>query len=209
METVNVNQNGGEAGASCSACGCGLKGLGKKLALGLIVAVAIFCAVVAGRSNDFNVSRTATMTATPAAVFEHVNDFHKWEAWSPWAKMDPNAKTTFEGPTNGVGAKFGWSGNSDVGEGSMTIVDSKPNKLVRIRLDFTRPMAGTSDVELKLEPQGEQTKVTWSMAGKNNFIAKAVSLFMDCEKMVGDQYDKGLASLKAIVEAKPVEKTGS
>lgn len=148
------------------------------------------------------------MAATPAAVFDQVNDFHKWDAWSPWAKMDPNAKTSYEGPTSGVGAKFGWSGNSDVGEGSMTIVESKPNDLVRIRLDFTRPMAGTSDVELKLEPQGEQTKVTWSMAGKNNFIAKAVSLFMDCEKMVGDQYDKGLANLKAIVEAKPEKVSG-
>lgn len=209
MEIVNENPSGSEAGASCSACGCGLKGLGKKVVLGLIVAGAIFCAVIASRPNDFKVSRSATMAATPAAVFEQLNDFHKWDSWSPWAKMDPNAKTTFDGPTSGVGAKFGWSGNSDVGEGSMTIVESKPSEQVRIRLDFTRPMAGTSDVELKLEPQGEQTKVTWSMAGKNNFIAKAVSLFMDCEKMVGDQYDKGLASLKAIVEAKPVEKTGS
>lgn len=209
MEAVNENPNGSESGTSCSVCGCGLKGFGKKLALGLIVTVGIFCAVVASRPSDFKVSRSATMAATPAAVFDQVNDFHKWDVWSPWAKMDPNAKTSYEGPTSGAGAKFGWSGNSDVGEGSMTIVESKPNDLVRIRLGFTRPMAGTSDVELKLEPQGEQTKITWSMAGKNNFIAKAVGLFMDCEKMVGDQYDKGLANLKAIVEAKPVEKTGS
>lgn len=208
MEAVNENQNGSESGTSCSVCGCGLKGFGKKLALGLIVAVGIFCAVVASRPNDFKVSRSAMMAATAAAVFDQVNDFHKWDVWSPWAKMDPNAKTSYEGPTSGVGAKFGWSGNSDVGEGSMTIVESKPNDLVRIRLDFTRPMAGTSDVELKLEPQGEQTKVTWSMAGKNNFIAKAVGLFMDCEKMVGDQYDKGLANLKAIVEAKPEKVSG-
>lgn len=209
MEAVNENQNGSESGASCSVCGCGLKGFGKKLALGLIIAAGVFCAVVASRPNDFKVSRSATMAAAPAAVFDEVNDFHKWDAWSPWAKMDPNAKTSYEGPTSGAGAKFGWSGNSDVGEGSMTIVESKPNDLVRIRLDFTRPMAGTSDVELKLEPQGEQTKVTWSMAGKNNFIAKAVSLFMDCEKMVGDQYDKGLANLKAIVEAKPEKASGA
>jgi carbon monoxide dehydrogenase subunit G len=208
MEIVNEIQSSGDARASCSTCGCGLKGFGKKLFVGLIAAAAVFCAVVASRPNDFKVSRSAMMAATPAAVFDQVNDFHKWDVWSPWAKMDPNAKTSYEGPTSGVGAKFGWSGNSDVGEGSMTIVESKPNNLVRIRLDFTRPMAGTSDVELKLEPQGEQTKVTWSMAGKNNFIAKAVSLFMDCEKMVGDQYDKGLANLKAIVEAKPEKVSG-
>ncbi len=209
METVNENSSGSGTGAACSTCGCGLTGLGKKLVVGVIAAIAMFCAVVASRPNDFKVSRSATMAATPAAVFEQVNDFHKWDNWSPWAKMDPNAKTTFEGPTSGVGAKFGWSGNGDVGAGSMTIVDSKPNELVRIRLDFTKPMQGTSDIELKFEPQGEQTKVTWSMAGKNNFIAKAVSLFMDCEKMIGDQYDKGLANLKALVEAKAVEKTGA
>lgn len=208
MASTN-DQNGSETGASCSACKCSLKRALKVIAVALVAAIAVFCAVAANQPDDFKVSRSATLAATPAAVFEQVNDFHKWEAWSPWAKMDPNAKNSFDGPTSGVDAKFGWSGNSDVGEGSMTIVDSKPNELVRIRLDFTRPMEGTSDVEFKLEPQGDQTKVTWSMAGKNNFLAKAVSLFMDCEKMVGDQYEKGLDNLKAIVEAKPEKTTGT
>ena len=146
---------------------------------------------------------SATMAASPAAVFEQVNDFHKWEAWSPWAKMDPNAKNTFEGPTSGDGAKFGWSGNSDVGEGNMEIVESRPDELVRIQLDFVRPMDGTNDVRVHSSSRGAiQTAVTWSMAGKNNFMGKAIGLFMDCEKMVGDQYEKGLANMKAIVEAK-------
>jgi hypothetical protein len=173
------------------------------IALALVAIIGVLCIVIATRPEEFKVSRSATFAASPAAVFEQVNDFHKWDAWSPWAKMDPNAKNSFEGPTSGQGAKFSWVGNSDVGEGSMTIVESRPNELVRYRLDFVKPMAGTSDTEMKIEPQGDQTKLTWNMTGKNNFMAKAVGLFMDCEKMVGDQFDKGLANLKSIVEAKP------
>jgi hypothetical protein len=177
--------------------------------LGLIAIIAVLCVVISMRPDDFKVSRSATMNASPAAVFEQVNDFHKWEAWSPWVKIDPNAKTTYEGSTAGNDAKFGWSGNSEVGEGSMTIVESRPNDLVRIRLDFVKPMAGTSDVQFNIQQQGDQTLVTWSMSGKNNFMGKAISLVMDCEKMVGDQYDKGLANLKAIVEAKPATPAGT
>jgi hypothetical protein len=173
--------------------------------LGLVAIIAVLCIVIAMRPSDFNVSRSATMNASPAAVFEQVNDFHKWEAWSPWAKIDPNAKTTFEGPARGKDAKFSWSGNKEVGEGSMTIVESRPNDLIRIRLDFIKPFAGTSDVTFNFQPRGDQTAVTWSMAGKNNFIAKAIGLVMDCEKMISDQYDKGLANIKATVEGEPAK----
>jgi hypothetical protein len=188
-------------------CGskCGFKSILKFTLLALVAIIGVLCIVIATRPSDFKVSRSATFAAAPAAVFEQINDFHKWDAWSPWAKMDPNAKNTFEGPTSGQGAKLSWAGNSDVGEGSMTIVESKPNELVRIRLDFVKPMEGTSDVDMKLEPQGDQTKLIWSMAGKNNFMAKAISLFMDCEKMVGDQFDQGLANMKKIVEAQPAQ----
>lgn len=171
--------------------------------LAFVAIVAVLCIVISMRPDDFKVTRAATMKATPAAVFEQVNDFHKWDAWSPWAKMDPNAKATFEGPTNSTGAKFHWAGNSDVGEGNMTIIESEPNDHVQIKLEFIKPFAGTNDVLMKIEPQGEQTKLTWSMAGKTNFITKAIGLFMDCDKMVGDQFEKGLANMKAIVEAKP------
>jgi carbon monoxide dehydrogenase subunit G len=199
---ANQTTNNNQPAESC--CGMGrLKKIFLNVLLGLVAAVGILCVVIAMRPADFKVSRSATFAASPAAVFEQVNDFHKWDAWSPWAQMDPNAKNTFEGPTSGEGAKFSWVGNSDVGEGSMTIVESRPNELVRYRLDFVKPMAGTSDTEMKIEPQGDQTKLTWSMSGKNNFIAKAFGLFVDCEEMVGEQFEKGLASLKSIVEAKP------
>ncbi len=169
--------------------------------LGLIAVIGVLLIVIATRPSDFRVTRSATMNATPAAVFAQVNDFHNWEAWSPWAKMDPNAKSTFEGPTSGTGSVFLWDGNKDVGAGSMTILQSEPNDRIHIKLAFVRPFAGTNDVYFTFKPEGEQTAVTWSMAGKNNFIAKAISLCIDCEKMVGQQYDKGLANIKSIVES--------
>jgi Polyketide cyclase / dehydrase and lipid transport len=157
--------------------------------------------VVAIRPSDFRVTRSATFAATPTAVFAQVNDFHNWEAWSPWAKLDPAAKTSFEGPGAGTGATFRWNGDKNIGEGSTTITDSHPNDLIRIKLDFLRPFRGTSDVEFTFKPVGEQTVVVWSMAGKNNFIAKAIGLFVDCEKMVGGQYEQGLANKKSVVES--------
>jgi hypothetical protein len=177
--------------------------------LGVVAIIGVLCVVIASRRNDFKIARSATMAAPPAAVFEQVNDFHKWDAWSPWVKMDPNAKSTFEGPTSGEGAKMSWDGNSDVGAGNMTIVESQPNDHVRIMLDFIKPFEGTCDVLMKIEPAGDQTKLTWNMAGKNNFIAKAIGLFMDCDKMVGEQFEKGLANMKGIVEAKPEQPKGA
>jgi len=172
--------------------------------LGVVAVLAILALFISMRPSDFRVSRSATMKAPAEAIFTQVNDFHNWEAWSPWAKMDPNAKNTFEGPASGRGAKFGWSGSSKtVGEGSMTIVESRPSQLIRIQLDFVRPFKGTNDVEFTFKPAGQRTDVTWSMAGKNNFMGKVIGLFMDCERMVSEQYDKGLANIKEIVEREP------
>jgi hypothetical protein len=172
----------------------------KRILFVFLALIAVLLVVIAIQPSDFRVSRSATMAAPPAAIFEQVNDLHKWDAWSPWAKLDPNAKNSFEGPSTGEGSILRWDGNSDVGAGSMTILESEPNERVRIKLDFIRPFEGTSDVEFMLKPEGDQTAVTWSMAGKNNFIAKAISLVMDCEKMIGDSYDQGLANIKKIVE---------
>src|SRR4051812_8307533 len=167
------------------------------------VLVAGFVIVVLTRPDDFRLSRSTTISAPPAAVFAQVNDFHKWEAWSPWAKMDPNATNTFEGPEAGVGAKFSWAGNNKVGVGSMTITESRPDDLVRLRLEFLKPFKATNTTEFTMQPSENQTVVTWTMTGKNNFMAKAVNLFMDCEKMVGPDFEKGLANLKALAEANP------
>jgi len=176
------------------------RSLFKSILLGLVAVFGVLLVVIAMQPSDFRVQRTISMSAPASAVFEQVNDFHQWEAWSPWAKMDPNAKNTFEGPTSGTGSIFRWDGNGDVGAGSMTILESEPSDRVRIKLDFIRPFEGTNDVNFTLKPEGDQTAVTWSMAGKNNFMTKAIGLVMDCEKLVGDQYDQGLANLKEIVE---------
>jgi len=179
----------------------------RKVVLGIAGAIAVlailFAIVVSLQPSDFRVSRSAKMTAPPSDVFAQVNDYHNWDAWSPWAKLDPNAKVTFEGPSSGKGAIFTWSGNDKVGVGRQEIVESQPNELVRIKIDFEKPFKGTSTAELTFKPEGDQTVVTWSMFGKNDFMGKAISLFMDCDKMVGGEFEKGLANLKAIVEKAP------
>ncbi|MBL8013471.1 MAG: SRPBCC family protein, partial [Candidatus Omnitrophica bacterium] len=116
--------------------------------------------------------------------------------------MDPNSKISYEGASSGVGAVFKWAGNNQVGEGSNTIVESRPGELITIRLDFIKPFPGTSSAEFTFKPEGAGTMVTWSMSGKNNFIGKAMSLVMNCDKMVGGQFEKGLAGLKQVSEAK-------
>lgn len=175
----------------------------KKLLLGLVAVIAIILIVASFQSDDMSVTRTATIAAPPEAVFKVVNDFRQWDAWSPWSKLDPAMKKTLEGPPEGVGAVYHWSGNNEVGEGTTRLVVSEPPKKVGMKLEFVRPMAGTSDVQFSFAPEGTGTKVTWAMQGKKPFIGKVVGLFMDCEKMCGDQFNEGLANLKKIVETAP------
>lgn len=172
----------------------------KKIMLVLAILLAGFAAYVALQPSDFRVTRSATIQAPAADVFAHVNDLHKWQDWSPWAKLDPAAKATFEGPPAGPGAVFKWDGNSQVGAGTMTVTESRPSELVRIKLDFVKPMPGTSTTEFTFRPQGNQTTVTWAMFGQNNFPSRAICMFMNQDKMVGGAFEQGLASMKAIVE---------
>jgi hypothetical protein len=165
------------------------------LLIGFITVIAILLIVVALRPADFRVERSATLAATPAALFEQVNDHHKFALWNPFMKLDPNVKNTYSGPDSGVGAVCSWEGNSKIGAGSATIIESKPGELVRERMDWKRPIEGTSIVEFSFKPEGDKTVVTWAMYGKNGFMGKAVSLFMDCDKMVGPQFEQGLADL--------------
>jgi uncharacterized protein YndB with AHSA1/START domain len=166
----------------------------------IAVIVVAFVIVVALQPSEFRVARSATIAAPATVVFAQVNDFHKWEAWSPWAKLDPAAKNSFEGPSAGTGAIFRWSGNNEVGEGSMTITESRPSDRIRIKLDFTKPFEATNTTEFTFEPKGSQTVVTWSMSGTNNFIAKAFCLFNNMDKMLGGQFEKGLAQMASAAE---------
>jgi carbon monoxide dehydrogenase subunit G len=161
----------------------------------------VFIVVVALQPSRFQVTRSITIAAPAQAAFAQVNDLHNWEAWSPWAKLDPAMKQTYEGASAGTGASYTWSGNNQVGEGRMTITGSQPSVLIEIKLEFIRPFAGTNTVEFTFEPKGNQTEVSWNMIGQVNFLAKAFHLFMNMDKMVGGEFEKGLADLKSAVEA--------
>ncbi len=171
------------------------------LVIGLLIAAAM-------QPDQFHIERSAAMAATPDAVFAQVNDFHKWDAWSPWLKIDPNAKSTFEGPSSGEGAIFRWAGNEEVGEGSMTILGSKPHESIHIQLEFKKPFEDVAATDFTFQPVGDKTEVTWSMDGKNNFMSKVICLFLNMDEMIGSKYEEGLANLKAIVESPPAESAG-
>ena len=172
----------------------------KKILIGVAALIVLLIIVIALQPSKFHVSRSTTIAAPPEQVFAQVDNFHNWEAWSPWAKLDPAAKNSFEGPSSGVGAAFTWSGNDEVGEGRMTITESRPNDLIQIKLDFVRPFEDTSTVEFTFKPEGDQTLVTWSMFGRKGFVGKAIGLAMDCDTMLGGYFEKGLASMKSVVE---------
>lgn len=173
-----------------------------KILVAIFLAVGGFAGYILNQPDDFRVERSITISASPEAIFEHINDFHNWEAWSPWAKLDPKATNSYEGPDAGLDAKFQWAGNDKVGVGSMTITESYPQERIRMRLDFEKPMQDTSTAEFTFRPQGEQTVVTWAMYGRYaNFFAKAMCKVMNMDRMVGGKFDEGLASLKKTVEA--------
>jgi uncharacterized protein YndB with AHSA1/START domain len=169
--------------------------------LALAVIAILFIIVITGQPDEFNLSRSIKISAPPEKVFPHVNDLHQWQAWSPWVRLDPNAKNSFEGAASGTGAAMKWEGNCKVGVGRMTITDSQPGELIRFRLDFEKPMQATNTAEFAFRPEGGATVVTWATAGKNDFKGKLFGLFMNCEQMVGGQFEKGLASLKSVAEA--------
>jgi len=172
----------------------------KKILIVFAVAVLAFVATVALQPPDFRIARSATISAPADAVFAQVNDLRRWEDWSPWAKLDPAVKNTFEGPAAGKGAVFMWSGNNEVGEGRMTITESRPNELIRIKLDFIKPFESTCTTEFSFKPENEKTAVTWTMFGTHGFVEKAFCLFMDMDKMVGGDFEKGLAQLESVVK---------
>jgi hypothetical protein len=172
----------------------------KKILIGVAAVFVLFLIIVAVQPAQYRVTRTATIAAAPAVVFEHVNDLHKWDAWSPWAKLDPAMKTTFEGPQSGTGASYAWVGNSKVGEGKMSITESRANELVRLKLEFIKPFPSTASSEFTFKPEGDKTSVSWSMSGEKNFISKAFCLFMNMDKMLGGEFETGLANLKSAVQ---------
>lgn len=166
----------------------------------VVVLILGFLVVVAMQPPDFRVERKATIPARPAEVFAQVSDLHKWQAWSPWERLDPQLKRTYSESAAGTGASYAWVGNRNVGEGRMTITECRPNELVRIKLEFFKPFKATNTAEFTFQPQGDnQTLVTWSMYGPKNFFAKALHLLISMDKMCGGQFEQGLTNLKSAV----------
>jgi len=172
----------------------------RKILIALIGIVVVLVVIVALQPRDFRVARSITISAPPPAVFAQVNDFHKWQAWNPWGKIDPTMKQTYEGAPAGTGSVYTWAGNNEVGEGRMTITESNPTDLIRVKLEFLKPFAATNTTEFTFKPEGNLTLVTWSMFGEKNFMAKAIHLVMNMDKMIGGQFEKGLADMKSAVE---------
>ena len=173
-----------------------------KVLIALAVIVIVFVVIVAMRPSEYRVARTTTISAPAPVVFAQVNDFHKWNAWNPWAKMDPAMKQTYEGAPAGTGAVYTWTGNRQVGEGRMTLTESRPPDLIRINLEFRKPFAATSTAEFTFRPDGQRTAVTWSMVGNLNFVAKFIHLFVGMDRMIGANFEKGLADMKSVAEGR-------
>lgn len=164
--------------------------------------LAILLIAVSLQPSSFEVIRSLKMKAPPENIFEQVNDPKLLIQWNPWVKLDPDVKQTFEGATRGQGAIYSWDGNKNVGAGRQTIVESRPNELIRMKLEFFRPFAGENEVIFTFEPTANNDiNVTWRMTGKKNFMMKAMGLILSMDKMCGDGFEKGLADIKRIVES--------
>jgi len=166
----------------------------------LLTLVVILCAVVALQPSEFSISRFSTIAAPLPLLFEQVNTLKNWEAWSPWAKLDPNMKMIYSGPEAGTGATYTWEGNANVGAGKLTIIESKPNERIDIQLDFYKPMEGSNATVFDFKEEGAGTVVTWTMSGKNNFVGKAFSLLMNMDAMVGGMFEQGLDQMAQVAE---------
>jgi hypothetical protein len=171
----------------------------KKILLVIVVLVAAVLLYATTKPETFSVQRHITIVAAPDKISPLISDFSRWPLWSPWEKLDPAMKKTLSGPATGVGSVYEWEGNSKVGQGRMEILESTPTQ-IKIKLDFLKPIEGHNITTFSLQQQGELTTVTWDMSGPNNYLAKVMQVFMDMDKMIGKDFEKGLSDLKAQAE---------
>ncbi len=172
-----------------------------KIVLVFAVLIAVFLIIVALQPATFSVERTKVIAAPPDKPFALVNDFHEWTKWSPWEGIDPAMKRTYEGPPAGIGAKYSWEGNDQVGSGGMTMTESQAPNLISLDLVFLKPMQARNVTVFKFEPEGAGTRVTWTMSGTKNFVSKGFCMFMNMDKMVGGDFEKGLEKMKTVAES--------
>lgn len=169
--------------------------------IGIGVTLGLFALFVSSRPSSFRLERSLVIDADPADIYRLIDDFHAWVGWSPWENVDPTMSKTYEGAPSGVGAVYRWTGDK-VGAGVMTVTDATEHERVEIQLDFIKPIEAHNKTVFTLEPAGVSTRVSWAMTGTNGFVAKAFGIFMPMEKMVGPDFERGLAALKKLAEEK-------
>ena len=172
----------------------------KIIAVALSFVIAALLIFAATRPDTFRVERSTSIKAPPEKVFALINDFHNWKQWSPWENIDPNLKRTYSGAARGKGTAYAWEGNSKVGTGSMEILDTTPPAKIVIKLDFMKPFEAHNTAEYTLEAKGDTTNVTWAMYGPSPYLTKVIGVFMSMDKMVGKDFETGLANMKAAAE---------
>ena len=172
----------------------------KQLLAVVLVIVIIIIIRAATNPDTFRVERSITIKAPPERIFNLIDDFHNFGVWSPWEHLDPAMKRSITGTPSGKGAVYEWSGNAKAGAGRMEILESTPSSRVKMQLDFLKPFRNRNTAEYTLTPQGDATKVTWAMYGPSPFISKIMQVFVTMDKMIGGDFDKGLAAMKAAAE---------
>jgi uncharacterized protein YndB with AHSA1/START domain len=172
----------------------------KKGLVAVVVLIAAVLAYAATRPDSFRVERSAAIKAPPEKVFALVNDFKRWDAWSPWEKKDPSMRRSWGDATTGKGASYSWEGNKDVGQGRMEITESVPPSKISIRLEFVKPFEARNTVDFTLQPRGDSTQVTWAIYGPSPYLSKLIGIFCSMDSMIGRDFEAGLADLKAVSE---------
>jgi len=172
----------------------------KTIAIVVVVLVLGVLGFAATRPDDFTVQRSTSIKAEPAKIYPLLVDFSQWPAWSPWEKLDPTMKRTLSGKVSGPGAVYAWDGSSKVGAGRMEVKEAVPPSKVVIQLDFICPFEGHNITEFTLVPRGEATELQWTMRGPATFMMKLMGLFTNMDKMIGKDFENGLANLKAVAE---------
>lgn len=177
----------------------------KTILIVVAVLIAGLLAYAATRPDSFRVQRSAILNAPPDRIAPLISDFHHWEAWSPWEKLDPAMQKTYSGAPAGKGAVYEWSGNSKAGAGRMEILDASPAK-VSIKLDFIKPFEGHNLTDFTLDPQPgfpSATRVNWDMHGPSPYLSKLMGIFMNMDRLIGNDFEQGLANLKTVAEKQP------
>ena len=172
----------------------------KIIAIVVVVLLAAILAYAATKSDTLRIQRAASIKAPPEKIFALLDNFHNWESWSPWEKLDPTMKRTHTGPPSGKGAGYAWEGKGKAGAGRMEITDTTQSSKVTLKLDFIKPFEGHNVVEFTLEPQGDSTKLTWVMYGPNSYAGKVMQTFVNMDKMIGKDFEAGLSNLKGMAE---------